>query len=64
MGSISSLHGIALSAWAFAGLTGNQMAQLIVEKTGNIANVLYCTLALYVIAMIIDILLIKRKKQE
>ncbi len=63
MGSISSLHGIALSAWAFAGLTGNQMAQLIVEKTGNIANVLYCTLALYVIAMIIDILLIKRKKQ-
>lgn len=63
MGNISSLHGIALSAWAFAGLTGNQMAQIIVEKTGSFANVLYCTLALYVIAMVVDLLLIKRKKQ-
>ncbi|MBO5889251.1 MAG: MFS transporter, partial [Clostridia bacterium] len=63
MGNISSLHGIALSAWAFAGLTGNQMAQIIVEKTGSFANVLYCTLALYVIAMVVDLLLIKREKQ-
>ena len=63
MGSISSLHGIALSAWAFAGLTGNQMAQLIVEKTGSFANVLYCTLALYLIAMIVDVLLIRNKKE-
>ncbi|MBO4376044.1 MAG: MFS transporter, partial [Lachnospiraceae bacterium] len=26
MGSISAIHGITLSAWAFAGLSGNQMA--------------------------------------
>ncbi len=34
MGSISALHGITLSAWAFAGLTGNQMAAWIVNKFG------------------------------
>ncbi len=32
MGSISAIHGITLSAWAFAGLTGNQMAAWIVRK--------------------------------
>jgi len=31
MGSISAIHGITLSAWAFAGLTGNQMAAAIVK---------------------------------
>ena len=35
MGSISAIHGITLSAWAFAGLTGNQAAQFIVEHFGK-----------------------------
>ena len=35
MGSISTLHGITLSAWAFAGLTGNQMANWIVNHFGS-----------------------------
>ena len=35
MGSISAIHGITLSAWAFAGLTGNQMANWIVNKFGQ-----------------------------
>ena len=35
MGSISALHGITLSAWAFAGLTGNQMASWIVNHFGE-----------------------------
>ena len=35
MGSISAIHGITLSAWAFAGLSGNQMANWIVEKFGK-----------------------------
>ncbi len=34
MGNISAIHGITLSAWAFAGLTGNQMATWIVSKFG------------------------------
>ena len=35
MGSISAIHGITLSAWAFAGLTGNQVATYIVNHTGS-----------------------------
>ena len=35
MGSISAIHGITLSAWAFAGLTGNQMANWIVNTFGH-----------------------------
>jgi len=35
MGSISAIHGITLSAWAFAGLTGNQMAAAIVKAVEN-----------------------------
>lgn len=35
MGSISAIHGITLSAWAFAGLTGNQMATWIVNTFGE-----------------------------
>ncbi len=35
MSSISAIHGITLSAWAFAGLTGNQMATWIVNHFGK-----------------------------
>lgn len=35
MGSISRIHGLVLSAWAVAGLTGNQMATWIVNHTGQ-----------------------------
>ena len=39
MGSISAIHGITLSAWAFAGLTGNQMATWIVNTFGEPVNI-------------------------
>ena len=32
---ISKLHGITLSAWAFAGLSGNQLASFILIHTGK-----------------------------
>ena len=35
MSNISAIHGITLSAWGFAGLTGNQLANWIVEKFGE-----------------------------
>ena len=35
MKNISAIHGITLSAWAFAGLTGNQMASFIVKRFGQ-----------------------------
>ena len=35
MSNISAIHGITLSAWAFAGLSGNQLANWIVNKFGE-----------------------------
>lgn len=39
MGSISAIHGLTLSAWAFAGLTGNQMATWIVNTFGKVETI-------------------------
>ena len=77
MGSISAIHGITLSAWAFAGLTGNQMASFIVNHTGSFIdvhgvkanpegyqNVLYVTLALYAVALLLSLFLVKPTKKE
>ena len=78
MGSISAIHGITLSAWAFAGLTGNQIATLIVENTGSVIvdshgneinpvgyqNVLYFTIVLYIIALLISLFMVKPYKEE
>lgn len=38
---ISKLHGLTLSAWAFAGLTGNQLANFIITHTGESMSVKY-----------------------
>ena len=68
MGNISAIHGITLSAWAFAGLTGNQMASWIVSNFGTpneatnpigYQTVLYVTIALYIVALILSIVLVK-----
>jgi OFA family oxalate/formate antiporter-like MFS transporter len=78
MGSISAIHGITLSAWAFAGLTGNQVATYIVNHSGEFIehgtdaagkpiminpvgyqNVLFFTIALYIIALILCLVLVK-----
>lgn len=40
MSNISAIHGITLSAWAIAGLTGNQVATLIVNKVGQWSTIL------------------------
>jgi OFA family oxalate/formate antiporter-like MFS transporter len=64
MGSISSLHGIALSAWAFAGLTGNQVATMIVDATGNYQYVLVFTTIMYAIALLADLFLVRTKKSK
>ncbi|EOS31501.1 MAG: OFA family MFS transporter [Kineothrix sp.] len=59
MKSISQIHGLALSAWAFAGLSGNQLSSYIVSKTGSFNNVLYVTTVLYVVALVISFVLVK-----
>ena len=77
MSNISAIHGITLSAWGFAGLTGNQLASWIVSKfgtevviNGNTVNptgyqtVLYVTLALYVVALLLSIFFVQKTKKE
>lgn len=78
MGSISALHGITLSAWAFAGLTGNQIANLIVNSTGEFMtdshgnsinpvgyqNVLYFTIVLYIIALLLSVFLVRPMNKD
>ena len=77
MGSISARHGITLSAWAFAGLTGNQLATWIVDHFGETVmidgyavnpvgyqTVLYVTLALYVIAMVFSMIFVRAPKNK
>lgn len=61
MKNISSIHGIALSAWAFAGLCCNQMATGIVDAGLGYQTVLYVTCALFAVALIIDFILVKSK---
>ena len=76
MKSISAIHGIVLSAWAFAGLTGNQLATFIVNKTNKwvtidgyelspagYQNVLYVTGVLYIVALIISFVFVKAPKK-
>jgi OFA family oxalate/formate antiporter-like MFS transporter len=77
MGSISALHGITLSAWAFAGLSGNQLANWIVQNFGqeveiggNMVNpvgyqmVLYVTIVLYIIALLFSVFFVKMPKES
>lgn len=63
MGDISKIHGLALSAWAFAGLSGNQLSAFIVSRTESYNNVLYVTTALYIIALIISFVLVKPSRK-
>ena len=63
MGDISKIHGLALSAWAFAGLSGNQLSAFIVSKTSSYNNVLYVTTVLYVVALIISFVLVRPSKK-
>lgn len=59
MGDISKIHGLALSAWAFAGLSGNQLSAFIVSKTSSYNNVLYVTGALYIVALLISFFMVR-----
>ena len=72
MGNISAIHGLTLSAWGIAGLTGNQLATWIVNHFGEwidhdgtsvnptgYQTVLYATIVLYIIALIICLLLVR-----
>ncbi len=73
MSNISAIHGITLSAWAFAGLTGNQLATWIVNNFGDTTSalnpvgyqtVLYVTGALYIVALVLSMVFVKPTEKE
>ena len=65
MENISKIHGLALSAWAFAGITGNNMSELILNLTNKkYDDILIFTCIFYVIAFIISSTMIKDKKRS
>ena len=70
MSNISAIHGITLSAWAFAGLTGNNLAALIVDKFGSenaavgYQSVLYVTLALYVVSLVLSFVFVRSANKD
>ncbi len=72
MSNISAIHGITLSAWGFAGLTGNQLATWIVNHFGTwveihgynvnptgYQTVLYVTIVLYILALVLSMVFVK-----
>ena len=53
MKTISRVHGLTLTAWAFAGLAGNQIVSFIVYELGqSYTVVLYVLVVLFVVALL------------
>lgn len=64
MQKISQIHGLALSAWAVAGLTGNNTSEIILSNGGNYQAVITTATILYAVALIICIFVTGKKKTE
>ena len=65
MKNISKIHGLALSAWAIAGLTGNNMSEIILSNTNRNYNyILVATTGLYIIALVVSYILVGNLKQS
>ena len=61
MAKISTIHGFALSAWAWAGLSGNQLANLIINKLGMGYSTLITVIGvLFLVSMAISLTLTDR----
>ena len=62
MKQISKIHGLALSAWAVAGITGNNMSELILSFSNHNYNlILIATTALYAVALIVCLVMVGKK---
>lgn len=59
MKNISKIHGLTLSAWAIAGLTGNTLSEVILNNTDNNYQIIIITAGiLYAVALVICYLLV------
>lgn len=63
MEQISTIHGLTLSAWAFAGLTGNQISNLIINILNwSYQSLFYILFLLYGLALYLSYKLLKSEK--
>ncbi len=63
MEKISQIHGIALSAWAIAGLTGNNTAEIVLNLNGGYNMVIAVATILYAVALVICFSMVRSKKE-
>jgi OFA family oxalate/formate antiporter-like MFS transporter len=52
MDNISKIHGLSLTAWAMAGLVGNQISNFVHNNTGSYNPVFPVLTFLYAIALV------------
>ena len=64
MKKISQIHGLALSAWAVAGLTGNNTSEIILSNGGNYNIVISVATILYSVALIVCFAMVRNKKEN
>ena len=68
MDKISKIHGLSLSAWAVAGLTGNNMTAAILgcvsPEKGGYTYVIAADMLLYVVALVICLTMVGAKKNK
>ena len=64
MQKISQIHGLALSAWAVAGLTGNNTSEIILSNGGNYQAVITTATILYAVALIVCLFITGKRKVE
>lgn len=64
MQKISQIHGLALSAWAVAGLTGNNTSEIILSNGGNYQAVITTATIFYVVALIVCLFITGKRKVE
>ena len=62
MEKISQIHGLTLSAWAVAGITGNNTSEIILNLGGNYSTVISVATILYSLALFICIMVVKKKR--
>jgi len=65
MENISKIHGLALSAWAIAGLTGNNLSELILSHTDtNYSIIIAVATVLYAVALVICLTMVVNRKKS
>lgn len=65
MKNISKIHGITLSAWAVAGITGNNTSELLLKASNdNYLLIVSVATVLYVVSLLLCIFLVKNRKKS